>query len=141
VLPALLAWFRAEWPAYYGAGGRGRAWRDLQAYANADRLPFGVVALRAGVVCGIAALKADSIATHAHLSPWAAAGLVRRDLRGQGIGGQLLRALEERAKVMGFPRIYCGTGTARALLVRSRWTLREQLMHDGEMLGIYEKLL
>lgn len=141
VLPALQAWFEAEWPAYYGPGGRADARRDLEAYASLAGLPFGVVAFLDASVCGVAALKEGSIATRAHLSPWAAAGLVRRDLRGQGIGAQLVRALERQAKAMGFSRIYCGTATAENLLRRAGWQLLEHVGHDGEVLGIYEKTL
>ena len=141
VLPLLETWFESEWPAYYGAAGRGSAQRDLQAYANPVSLPYGVVAFRDGSVCGVAALKADSIATYAHLSPWAGAGLVRRDLRRQGIGQQLVLALERQAKAMGFSRIYCGTSTADGLLRRAGWRLLEHVEHDGELLGIYDKAL
>ena len=141
VLPLLQEWFESEWPDYYGSAGRGSAQKDLQAYANLAGLPFGVVAFREGLVCGVAALKADSIATHAHLSPWAAAGLVCRELRGQGIGEQLVRALEGHAKAMGFSRVYCGTNTADSLLRRAGWRLLEHVEHDGEVLGVYEKAL
>ena len=141
VLSELQAWFEEEWPSYYGAGGPGNAHADLRAYSNSVGLPFGVVAFVDGSLCGSAVLKADSIATLAHLSPWAAAGLVRRDLRGRGIGQQLVSALEERAKVMGFDQIYCATGTAGRLLQRSGWRLSERFIHEGEALGIYEKAL
>ena len=141
VLPVLQAWFAWEWPAYYGAAGRGNARRDLHAYANPAGLPFSVVAFREGAVCGVAALKADSIATHAHLSPWAAAGVVRRDLRGRGIGEQLLLALQRQAAAMGFSKIYCGTSTAEGLLQRTGWRLLERVNHEGELLGIYVKAL
>lgn len=141
VLPELQRWFELEWPSYYEAGGRGSAQQDLQAYANLDGLPYGVAAFRGGSLCGVAALKAESIASHAHLSPWAAAGLVRRDLRGQGIGEQLVLALERRAESMGFDRIYCGTSTAERLLRRIGWRLLERVEHDGELLSIYEKAL
>jgi GNAT superfamily N-acetyltransferase len=139
VLPELQAWFEAEWPSYYGANGPGNAQRDLQAYSNSDGLPFGVVALMGGSVCGVAALKVDFIASHNHLSPWAAAGLVRPNLRRRGIGQHLLLALEKQAKALGFNRIYCGTGTAEGLLQRCGWHLLEYIMHEGESLGIYEK--
>ena len=141
VLPVLQAWFAWEWPAYYGAAGRGNARRDLHAYANPAGLPFGVVAFREGAVCGVAALKAASIATHAHLSPWAAAGVVRRDLRGRGIGEQLLLALQRQAAAMGFGNIYCGTSTAEGLLQRTGWRLLERVNQEGELLGIYVKAL
>jgi len=60
------------WPVWPGDGQR-----DLLAYANRGVLPLGVVALDEHELCGVAALRAESIATHAHLAPWAAAGLVR----------------------------------------------------------------
>jgi GNAT superfamily N-acetyltransferase len=141
VLSELQTWFEAEWPSYYGAGGPGNAQKDLRAYSNSAGLPFGVVAFLDGSVCGAAVLKADSIASHTHLSPWAAGGLVRPDLRGRGIGQQLVLALEKRAKSLGFDRIYCGTNTAEGLLRRSGWQLSERIVHEGEPLGIYEKAL
>ena len=141
VLPVLQAWFEAEWPSYYGANGRGNARRDLDRYSKHAGLPFGLVAFHEGSVCGVAALKPDSICTHTHLSPWAAAGFVRPDLRGRGIGGQLVRALERQAKAMGFGQIYCGTSAAESLLQRSGWHLLERVTHEGEILGIYAKAL
>ena len=89
-LPLLQSWFEAEWPAWYGPGGPGDAGSDLAGFANRGSLPTGVVAFRDGLLCAVAALKAESIPSHRHLSPWAAAGYVHPSLRGQGIGAQLL---------------------------------------------------
>lgn len=140
-IAVLREWFEAEWPSYYGAGGRGSALSDLQACANEGSLPVGVVALRAGSVCGVAALKAESIASHLHLSPWAAAGLVHPSMRGQGIGSLLLGALEEQARKLGFTRIFCGTSTAQSLLQRCGWQLLENINHEGKSLGVFNKAL
>lgn len=139
-LPTLMRWYEAEWPAWYRSG-RGNARRDLESYSNQDSLPAGLVALRAAKVCGVAVLKAESIASHVHLTPWAAAGFVDPALRGQGIGLLLLNALEENAQGLGFSHIYCATGTSASLLVRAHWQLIEQIDHEGEMLSIYEKPL
>lgn len=140
-LPLLAAWFKAEWPAWYGPGGPGNAEHDLADFANGTGLPLGVVAFRGDVLCGVAALKASSIASHAHLSPWAAAGLVEPSLRQQGIGAVLLAALEVEAAALGHPFIYCGTSTAASLLERSGWSLLETVLHDGQTLGIHRKAL
>lgn len=135
----LCEWFEAEWPEWYGPGGKGSALADLHAYANQGSLPVGIVVLQAGCVCGVAALKAESIASHAHLSPWATAGLVHPSMRGRGIGRLLLSGLEEQAHKLGFPGIYCGTSTAQSLLQRSGWRLIERITHEGKNLGIYHK--
>lgn len=139
VLPVLATWFEAEWPAWYGPGGPGDALQDLRAFADGRGLPIGVVAFRAGTLCGVAALKATSIASHDHLTPWAAAGLVAPALRQQGIGAVLLAALESEARNLGHAFIHCGTRTAASLLQRSGWSLLEDVVHDGQSLGIYRK--
>ncbi len=141
VLPVLAQWFEREWPAYYGAGGRGNARDDLESFASEDRLPVGVVAFRDGALCGVAALKATSVASHAHLSPWAAAGLVEPSRRGRGVGTALLAALENVARRFGFPFVYCGTSSAESLLKRRDWELLERVRHEGQDLGIYRKAL
>ena len=126
LLPVLQEWFEAEWPSYYRASSPGDAQRDLQAFTNHGSLPVGVVAFREGSVCGVAALTAESIASHRHLSPWAGAGLVRPSERGKGIGAQLLAALEQEARTLGFP----------PHLLRY-----ESIIHEGQGLGIYCKAL
>jgi GNAT superfamily N-acetyltransferase len=140
-LPQLREWFEDEWPSYYGAEGPGDAQLDLQSFANLDSLPLGLLAFQQGALCGIAALKASSISSHAHLSPWAAAGLVKPSERGKGIGAQLIGALEGQARNMGFGYIYCATSTANSLLERCEWKLVEHTLHDGQELGVYRKTL
>lgn len=141
LLPLLQRWFQTEWPSHYGADGPGNAEQDLRAFANRGSLPVGVVALRQGTACGVAALKSESIASHRQLLPWAAAGLVAPSERGKGIGSLLLAALEREARELGYPFIYCGTSTAESLLERRQWQLMERIVHEGQGLGIYRKAL
>jgi GNAT superfamily N-acetyltransferase len=117
-IPILCEWFEAQWPDHYGPGGKGSALQDLKACANQGSLPVGMVALQARRICGVAALRAQSIESHSHLLPWAAAGLVHPSMRGRGIGGLLLGALEDQARKLGFERIYCATRSAHRLLQR-----------------------
>ena len=140
-LSVLSEWFEAEWPDYYGAGGQGKALQDLQLYSNEGCLPVGIVAWRDRQLCGVAALKASSIESHKHLSPWVAAGFVRPALRGQGVGAALVGALEQQARQLGFARVYCATSTAQSLLERRGWQLLETLEHEGHDVGIYAKAL
>lgn len=142
VMPLLRRWFKEEWPDYYGPGGEGDAAQDLRAFAGSgDELPFALVALRDGAVCGIAALKAESIASHAHLTPWAAAGLVEPGQRRVGIGALLLQGLADEARRRGHTFLYCGTSTSESLLQRQGWELLERVVHAGQPLGVYRKAL
>ena len=137
----LKQWFESEWESYYGRTGSGNAEKDLLAYSGRHKLPIGMVAYLNGELCGIMALKAQSIASHSHLSPWVAAGLVAPPYRGKGIGAQLLAAVEGIAKHLGYSRIYSGTSTADSLLKRSNWRFMERIPYNGEDVSIYEKVL
>ena len=123
--PQVSAWLLSEWPDWYGPDGPGDLSGDVEAFARSDSaLPVGLIICRDGEPIGFGALKRESIPSHAHLTPWAAAGYVVPSCRGQGAGAFRLRALEERAAILGFPRVHCGTSTAVTLLRRAGWRTR-----------------
>ncbi len=135
----LAAAFEAEWPAWYGPEGPGDARADLRAFADPQRaLPVGVVALDAqDAPIGVAALKARSVDSHAHLSPWAAAGYVQPAWRRQGVGARLLDALCAEAVRLGYGAVYCATATSASLLARAGWQLVDTVQHDGRPLQVF----
>jgi GNAT superfamily N-acetyltransferase len=136
-LPELQHWFEQEWADYYGPEGPGDAAADLRAYCRADGLPLALIALRDERLCGIAALKTDSIAGYEHCQPWAGAALVAAELRRQGIGAELLRQLAAQARLQGFPKLYCATATAQSLLQRLGWTQLPNTVHHGVELAVF----
>lgn len=141
-LSELQRWFENEWPDYYAGGGPGDAAADLARFArDANALPLGLIALRGDVLCGIAALKRDAFGGLDALCPWASAGLVRPELRGRGIGAQLIAALEGEARRLGHAQIYSATSTAATLLQRCGWHWRQTVVQNGAEVGIYEKRL
>ncbi|MFO1298107.1 MAG: hypothetical protein U1F25_17685 [Rubrivivax sp.] len=129
--------FEAEWPSWYGPGGRGNAQADLLAFADpSGSLPVGVVAIGAAISRSVwQRAKASSIPSHAHLSPWAAAGYVVPSWRRKGIGA-LLTALLGVASRLGFECVYRATATSESLLVR-RWSLIEEVVHEGRVLRVF----
>ena len=140
LVPSLASWFVEEWPEWYGQGGRGNALSDLTAFAaSQSTLPVGFIAFHENIPVGVAALKAESLPTHRHLCPWAAAGLVLPSHRGRGIGAELLGVLVRHAGMLGYPRVYCGTASAASLLRRSGWSELEVIKHEGETIGIFSK--
>ena len=140
LVPLLSSWFVDEWPEWYGPGGRGNAVADLTGFATSEsKLPVGFIALDKESPVGVMALKAESLPTHRHLCPWAAAGLVLASHRGRGIGAQLLEVLVQQASALGYPRVYCGTATSVSLLRRSGWSELETIKHEGEAVVIFFK--
>lgn len=141
LLPVLTRWFEAEWPVYYRPDGPSDAKQDLQAYSNRDALPVGLVAFHQGTPCGFAVLKREPFPSHSHLFPWIGAAFVQPRLRRQGIGRLLIEALEREASRSGYSSVYCATGTAASLLERSGWRLLAEVIHQGQPVAIYEKVL
>ena len=140
LVPLLASWFIEEWPEWYGHGGRGNALADLTAFATSQStLPVGFIAFDENSPVGVAALKPESLPTHRHLCPWAAAGLVLPSHRGRGIGAELLGVLVQHAGTLGYQRVYCGTATATSLLRRSGWSELEVIQHEGESMVIFSK--
>jgi len=109
-LPILKELFESEWSPYYGSEGPGDAEKDLQESSSRKELPIALVAISDGKICGTAALKMESVTTYPELSPWLAAVLVAPAYRKQGIGEQLIVAVETLAKQLRYNEIYVGTG-------------------------------
>lgn len=141
LLPELERLFLAEWADYYGESGPGNARADLVEYSRTGGLPTGIVALIGSTPCGMAALKAQFIETHAQYTTWIGAGVVSPRFRRQGIGTKLVQALEDLARDRGYPKIFSATHTANRLLERLDWNLLEIVIHQGKPLSIYEKAL
>ena len=131
-------WFIEEWPGWYGPGGPGNAAADLEAFAASEQtLPVGFLLFQDKVPIGAGALKATSIQSHSHLSPWAAAGFVLPQHRGKGAGLFLLQELVCKAQQLGYEHIYCGTSTAESLLVRAGWAAVASTQLEGKALTIF----
>jgi GNAT superfamily N-acetyltransferase len=119
-LPTVARAYVTAWMPYYGPGGPGNAFEDLAECCHSDRLPICLLAMNGDTVVGTVSLK-DSSISHPHLSPWGTALLVFSDCLGQGIGRQLVVALERIAGEHGFKRLYMSTDAATALLLKCGW--------------------
>ena len=138
LIPLVARWFIAEWPAWYGPEGPGDVAEDLEAFAASERLlPIGYLVFQGELPVGAGALKATSIPSHSHLSPWAAAGFVLPEHRGKGIGSLMLQELVAKAHQLGYERVYCGTSTSESLLVRAGWSAVGATQLEGKDLTIF----
>lgn len=138
LVPIVSHWLLTEWPDWYGADGPGDLRADMAAFAASETsLPIGVVALKDGLPIGFCALKAHSIESHKHLSPWVGAGFVLPEHRRHGAGAFLLQAIADHARKLGHGHVYCATSTSSSLMLRAGWTLVERIVHAGEPMDIF----
>jgi predicted N-acetyltransferase YhbS len=126
-IPALAALMEAEWPDWYGPGGRGAALADLRGRTRTEGLPLGFVAREGQTVLGGAALAATSYGAEPGETPWIVGLLVAPEARGRGTGSALVAACEARARAAGASAIFATTGTARGLLQRRGWSVLRNL--------------
>jgi GNAT superfamily N-acetyltransferase len=140
LLSTVSGWLAAEWPGWYGPGGPGNVMADVHAFARSEsEIPIGFVVFRDSVPVGFCALKAESIPTHTHLTPWIAAAFVLPGLRGAGIGAFMVRSVVAHARRLGHGQVYSGTSTAVTLLQREGWDLLEEITHAGVPLLVFRR--
>lgn len=144
-IPVLKDWFEQEWAPYYGPDGPGNAQKDLKNSCNHDELPIAMVAISDDRVIGTAALKAESVSTHKHLTPWLAALLVGQEFRRRGVAERLIASVEKKAKQLGFECIYVGTGegsgTPESALRKGGWEFVEKSPSFVSEISIFQKAL
>jgi len=144
-LESLREWFELEWAPYYGPDGPGDATVDLRESCNREKLPIAVVAILDGEIVGTAALKAESVSTHKHLTPWLAALLVGSAFRRRGIAERLIAAIENKAQGLGFQSLYVGigegSGTPASALRKRGWEFVEKGPYFVSEVSIFQKAL
>jgi len=73
--------------------------------------------------------------------PWIVAFVVREDLRGSGVGSQVLRLAENRAVSYGISQIYLWTEGKRKFYENRGYIFVEQLIKPGRMIEVLKKQL
>lgn len=134
-------WLREEWPAWYGSGGPGDAQGDVRRYAQATEVPLGLLGFMDDQACAFGAIKRDTVPGFEDRGPWLGAGYVLPSLRGQGLGLELLRALEVQAKRLGHEALFCATATAQALLERAGYLNVGHSSLGAQTVAIFQKKL
>ena len=144
-LPILKELFESEWELYYGVAGPGNAESEIKESASRTGLPITLVAILDGNICGTAALKMESVTTYPDYFPWLAGLLVAPAYRRQGIGEQLIVAIELLAKKLGYKEIYVGadekSGMSEITLDKRNWKFVDKSDYFVSEVTIYKKKL
>lgn len=141
LFPHVSQWLRTEWPTWYGSSGPGDADADVQRYAQTEQVPLGLLGFIDGQVCAFGALKHDKVPGFEERGPWLGAGYVLPNLRGKGLGLELLKALEVQAKRLGHDSLFCATATAQSLLERADYLNIGSSTLGEQTVAIYQKKL
>jgi GNAT superfamily N-acetyltransferase len=131
--PALVDGFFAEWPDWCGLVGRPVVESIFDAGANGS-LPLILVAHAGGEPLGTVALRSYFAEEPMAETPWVRQLFVFPRFRGRGVDRALAEAVEQRARDIGYTRLYAATHRIGRLLVRRGWKVFATLEHeDGPM--------
>lgn len=90
------------------------------------QLPFTVIATdENGLPVGMASLWEDDDSTRPHISPWVASVFIHEKHRNQGLGRQLISAIEDVARENGFTEVHLKTSTTKNFYPLLGYTAKE----------------
>lgn len=138
-IPQLAQWFYAEWSYLHPQHSIADVENALRERGNTDKIPLALVAFDGDVLLGAVSLKTHDMDVRTDLSPWLASLYVNALMRGQGIGTQLVGALEETARGLGIPRIFLFTPTAEGFYAKLGWEMLECIEYHGRQVSIMKK--
>ncbi len=93
------------------------------------------------VVASIAICDFDDFGEFRPYKPWIAAFIVREDLRGNGIGSQVLKLAEEKAVEYGIRKIYLWTEGEREFYARRGYQFLKQMNKSDRKIDLMCKEL
>ena len=135
--PEVARWQWTTWPECFQPSTAAQALADLHRMPG-HRLPRAWVALEAGRLAGtVSLLEEDGLDVPG--APWLASFVVRKDLRGQGVGRLLLDRLVRESDGMGYPHLYAWTRTIGPWLSRLGWERLPDSIHDHRPVEVYRR--
>ena len=93
------------------------------------------------VVASIAICDFDDFEEFREYKPWIAAFIVREDLRGSGIGSEVLRLAEHKAIEYGITKIYLWTEGERDFYAKRGYKFMKQMVKPGRKIDLMSKYL
>ena len=104
-----------------------------------ESLPLTIVAIsEEGHAIGAASILPKTI-THAHLTPWLSAVVVRPEFRGKGCASALTLAALTEAAGLGFKTLHLFTPRNESLYRRLGWETIERSNHNGLPIAIMSR--
>jgi GNAT superfamily N-acetyltransferase len=126
-LSVVAGWIFDEWGWEMPRSTMGSIQAEFSVHLNCDRIPLTMLALVETQPVGTASISLHDMDTRMDLTPWLAAVYVLPEFRGQGIGSQLVRVIEEVATRLQLERLYLFTPDREAFYARLGWSVLETI--------------
>lgn len=141
LIPTLAKWFFEQW-GYLRPESTLEDFTDsLRAHLNRDEMPISFVALDGATVLGSASLRRHEMNTRMDLSPWLSSVYVTAEHRRRGIGTELVAAVEEKARELGFDTLYLWTPDKEHYYIGLGWKVIDRTEYRHENAVVMQKRL
>ncbi len=138
-LPTVAAWVFGEWGEHMPGLTEADLTQIFSGHLNRDRLPLTLVAFMDGQPAGTASIYLHDLPARPDLSPWLAAVYVAPPYRKQGIGSELVKAIENTAQRLQIKRLYLFTPDQEHFYARLGWSVLERVEYRDQMVVIMKK--
>lgn len=136
-IPALVRWFRAQWPEYHAAMSDEEMEQDFLEDASHDRLPIRLIAFESDELAGTIILRKNGSDTLTNFQPELGGLYVVESHRGRGIATELLRAGMQVARAQGYETVFATTVAAAGILERLGWEFVKIVIHQDGQSALY----
>lgn len=142
-IPVLAQWFHHQWGYLHPGRLMEDIIKELKYSAKPNKgLPSIIVLEIHGEAVGTASLiehDMPELEKSRAMTPWLASVYVTPEYRGQGVGEQLLDAMEEQAKNLGYQQIYLYTPDQKSWYEKYDWKLLEHIIYHKREVDIMSK--
>lgn len=136
----IATWYFNQWGHEESGGSVERTFERLKSKLNRDRAPIPIVALAGGKLLGTAQLKIREMDIYPEREFWLGGVYVAAAARGQGVGGLLVKRIEEISQQLGIKELFLQTEKlAGGLYARLGWMPVEQVDYHGQRIVVMRK--
>ena len=121
VIPTVAHWYYHQWPALFK--DQAQAVEEIKQVKHRDQIPLCLVEIQNNQVLGTAALLMEDMDTYPNYSPWLACVYVLETCRGAGIGKKVVLAATEKARQLGFKKLFLWTDHKKNFYKKLGWEI------------------
>ena len=136
-IPALVKWFRDQWPDYYADMSQEEMEQDFLSDASRNRLPIRLIAFESSELAGTIVLRDNGSGMPPEFQPELGGLYVVASHRGRGIATELVQAGMQVARQQGYETVYATTVVAAGILERLGWEFFKTVVHEDGPLALY----
>lgn len=139
LVPELTAWFYDEWGRKESDNSLEIITHRLRQRLNTNQAPLTLVGFLNNEAVASASIKIREMETHPQYEHWLGAVYIKPDLRGQGLGSQIVRYTISIAKKINIAQIYLYTHSHENYYDRLGWRTIERPFYHGRHAALMSK--